>query len=204
MFKRADDIKSNLILNALSWVDFTRPDICYFENVPGFLRFAFDAVQSGVHRVEGGIPMGGLKFLVRALVDMGYEPSDTDTGETNLTPSSSYQVQFGLLQAAHYGAPQRRNRFFLVAAIDGHPMPELPQPTHDFGDPRGLSIKLPIGGPPVRPVRTDNGTAPHPSVTIDDAISDLPRFDWYTYSHICAWDKTHFIQEAPKPQGPAA
>lgn len=71
MFKNADDIKSNLILNALSWVEHLRPDICYFENVPGFLNFTFNGTQAGRHRIEGGIPMGGLKLLIRALIDMG-------------------------------------------------------------------------------------------------------------------------------------
>lgn len=28
----------------------------------------------------------------------------------------SYQVEFSLLQAGHYGAPQTRIRFFLIAA----------------------------------------------------------------------------------------
>jgi hypothetical protein len=70
MYKKADDIKSNLILNTLSWVDFLRPDLCYFENVPGFLSFSFDSVQAGVHRTEGGTEMGGMKFLVRGLLDM--------------------------------------------------------------------------------------------------------------------------------------
>ena len=92
---------------------------------------------------------------------------------------SSYQVRFGLLQAAHYGAPQRRSRFFLIAAVDGHPLPELPQPSHDFPNAHGLAIKLPVNGRYIRPIRSDNGTAPHPMVTIQDAISDLPRFDWY-------------------------
>jgi hypothetical protein len=72
MYKMANDVKSHLILNALSWVDYLRPEICYFENVPGFLNFRFDATQAGKHRVEGGTPMGGLKFLVRAMIDMGY------------------------------------------------------------------------------------------------------------------------------------
>lgn len=159
MYKKEGDTKSNLILTALSFVDHLRPTVFYFENVPGFLEFSFDARQAGIYRVEGGMPMGGLKFLVRALVDM------------------RYQVRFGLLQAGHYGAPQRRRRFFLVAAIDGHPLPELPEPTHDFPDNAGLEVKLPIGTQ-VRPFRVSNGTAPHRHVTIDDAISDLPRFDW--------------------------
>jgi len=72
MYRRANDIKSNLILNTLSWVDHLRPDLCYFENVPGFLGFSFDAVQAGIHKLEGGTEMGGLKFLIRALGDMGY------------------------------------------------------------------------------------------------------------------------------------
>lgn len=91
---------------------------------------------------------------------------------------NSYQVRFALLQAGHYGTPQGRVRFFAVAAADGHPLPDMPQPTHDFPDPRNLQIKLPVGGPPIKPIQTNNGTAPHPFVTIDDAISDLPRFDW--------------------------
>ncbi|KAF8079195.1 S-adenosyl-L-methionine-dependent methyltransferase [Lyophyllum atratum] len=159
MYKKAGDTKSNLILTALSFVDHLRPSLFYFENVPGFQKFTFDATQAGIHRVEGGMPMGGLKFVVRALVEM------------------RYQVRFGLLQAGHYGTPQRRHRFFLVAAIDGHPLPELPEPSHDFPDISGLTIKLPIGND-VRPFRTMNGTAPHRHVTIDEAISDLPRFDW--------------------------
>lgn len=34
-------------------------------------------------------------------------------------------------------------------------------------------------GDPVKPVRTITGTAPHPSISIEDAIGDLLRFDWY-------------------------
>ncbi|KAG5642233.1 hypothetical protein DXG03_003378 [Asterophora parasitica] len=70
MYKKADDVKSNLILTALSYVDHLRPSLFYFENVPGFTRFTFNAVQSGTHKLEGGLEMGGLKFVVRALLDM--------------------------------------------------------------------------------------------------------------------------------------
>ena len=72
MFQKANDIKSNLILNVLSWVDYLKPKICIFENVRGFLRFNLNASQAGLHRVEGGIDMGGLKFIVRVLVAMKY------------------------------------------------------------------------------------------------------------------------------------
>ncbi|KAF9469568.1 S-adenosyl-L-methionine-dependent methyltransferase [Collybia nuda] len=160
MYKKAGDTKSNLVLTALSWVEYLKPKVVYFENVPGFLKFSFDAEQAGQHRVEGGIPMGGMKFIVRALIDLGY------------------QVRFGLLQAGNYGTPQGRVRLFIIAAVDGQPLPKLPEPSHDFPVVHNLTIKHPIDDEPIRPVCPDRGTAPHPSVTIDDAIGDLPRFDW--------------------------
>ena len=75
MFQKADDRKSHLILNLLSWVDFLEPKFCFFENVRGFLQYNLNAVQASRYKVSGGIHMGGLKFLVRALVTMGYAPA---------------------------------------------------------------------------------------------------------------------------------
>ncbi|KAG0703678.1 S-adenosyl-L-methionine-dependent methyltransferase, partial [Suillus ampliporus] len=160
MFVKANDRKSNLILNVLSWVDFMQPKYCFFENVRGFLSFSLKARQAGMYRVKGGIPMGGLKFLIRAMTDM------------------NYQLRFGILQAGHYGTPQTRVRFFMVAAKHGYPLPQLPQPTHAFSMVDALAINLPVGHH-IRPIWTETGYAPHQFVTIDDAISDLLRFDWY-------------------------
>lgn len=70
MYQKASDVKSNLILNVLSWVDFLKPKYCIFENVRGFLSFRLNATQAGIHRVEGGIEMGGLKFVLHAMVAM--------------------------------------------------------------------------------------------------------------------------------------
>lgn len=72
MFKTANDVKSNLMLTALSWVDFYRPKYVYMENVSGFLSFNLGTKQAGLHRVEGGVVMGGLKLLIRALLEMRY------------------------------------------------------------------------------------------------------------------------------------
>jgi len=72
MFKDADDIKSNLILTTLSFLDYYRPALAFFENVPGFLNYSLNATQADQYRVEGGLEMGGLKLLVRALIDMGF------------------------------------------------------------------------------------------------------------------------------------
>ncbi|KAI0778984.1 S-adenosyl-L-methionine-dependent methyltransferase [Trametes elegans] len=159
MFQRANDRKSHLILNLLSWVDFLRPKYCFFENVRGYLSLNLHARQAGRHRVEGGIKMGGLKFLIRALVSM------------------KYQVRFGLLQAGHYGTPQSRIRFFLIASQQSYPLPLLPQPTHDFPHKDSLQIKFP-NGTTIQPIVTENGIAPFKFVSVAEAIGDLPEFDW--------------------------
>jgi len=70
MFQKADDKKSNLILNLLSWVDFLKPKFCFFENVRGFLQFSLNTTQLSQYCVGGGIKMGGLKFLIYALLAM--------------------------------------------------------------------------------------------------------------------------------------
>jgi len=75
MFQKANDIKSNLILNLLSPVDFLQPKYCVFENVRGFLSYKaynLNAIQVGEHQTTGRISMGGLKFLVYAMLSMKY------------------------------------------------------------------------------------------------------------------------------------
>ena len=160
MYQKANDRKSHLMLNLLSWVDFLEPEICVFENVRGFLSYSLNSVQVNRYTVKGGIPMGGLKFLVRSLVTMGY------------------QVRFSVLQAAHYGLPQTRVRFFLIAALLGHPLPKFPAPLYSFPAKDALEIKLPRGLT-VRPINTEQGVAPFQYITVNDAIGDLARFDWY-------------------------
>ncbi|KAI0324519.1 S-adenosyl-L-methionine-dependent methyltransferase [Cubamyces sp. BRFM 1775] len=159
MFRKANDRKSHLMLNLLSWVDFLKPKYCFFENVRGFLSYNLHARQAGRYRVEGGIKMGGLKFFVRCLLAMGY------------------QVRFSLLQAGHYGTPQSRARFFLIAALQGHQLPQLPQPSHDFPLKDGLEIKFP-NQTAIQPILTLNGTAPCKFISVAEAIGDLPEFDW--------------------------
>ena len=72
MYQRANDRKSHLMLNLLSWVDLLEPEVCVFENVRGFLTYNLNAIQENRYKVKGGISTGGLKFLVRSLVTMGY------------------------------------------------------------------------------------------------------------------------------------
>ena len=47
-----------------------RPKLCVLENVRGFLNYNLLATQVSKHKVEGGIEMGGLKLVVRALLSM--------------------------------------------------------------------------------------------------------------------------------------
>ncbi|KAM6498781.1 hypothetical protein JOM56_006729 [Amanita muscaria] len=136
MFKQANDSKSNLIFNALSYVDHYRPDFVYFENAQGFLSYALGTTQASKHRLEGGLKMGGLE----ACCSRPRRP--------------------------------RPHRFFLIAAREGMPLPQLPQPTHEFPQNRGLEIKF-TNGEIIAPIKTGTGCSLHLFVTIDDAISDL-------------------------------
>lgn len=72
MFQKANDSKSNLILVLLSYVDLFKPKYCLFENVRGFLQFNLNATQKDQYSVEGGIDMGGIKFLQYAMLTMEY------------------------------------------------------------------------------------------------------------------------------------
>lgn len=89
-----------------------------------------------------------------------------------------YQLRCGLLEAAHYGTPQHRVRFFLIAAKRGLELPPFPQPTHDIPHPDKLEIRFPEEHI-LRPITTLPGVAPHRYVSVHDAIGDLPKFEWY-------------------------
>jgi len=74
MYKDADDVKNNLIWTTLSYLDYYSPKYAYFENVPGFLRFSLKTAkgQTNDHEIkqDTDIDMGGLKLILRALMDM--------------------------------------------------------------------------------------------------------------------------------------
>jgi site-specific DNA-cytosine methylase len=93
--------------------------------------------------------MGSAKFIIRALTSLGY------------------QVQFSVLQAAEHGTPQSRMRVFFWGSKPGYALPKYPEPTHLFA-----------GGRAPKPTRRTRRSAPHYSVTVGGAISDLPAFDW--------------------------
>jgi DNA (cytosine-5)-methyltransferase 1 len=91
-------------------------------------------------------------------------------------------VRFFLLNAVHYGVPQRRIRFFLFAAKRSLRLPEPPRPTHYHRDNEGkLGINfVDAEGNPmtVCPIKAEKSTISLPFVSIEDAIGDLALFDW--------------------------
>ncbi|CCL99992.1 uncharacterized protein FIBRA_02017 [Fibroporia radiculosa] len=167
-YKRADDIRNTLVCNMLSYVEFYQPLYFLLENVTGLLFYPLNGRQEG-RAIVGGVKMGVVKFILRTLVSLGY------------------QVRFKVLQAGQYGSPQDRKRVIFWGAKQGLPLPEFPLPTHSF--PRGVqAFKLPTGDI-LRPVtRSDHSAttsksmrldfAPLLPVTVNEALSDLPPFDW--------------------------
>ncbi|VDC02349.1 unnamed protein product [Peniophora sp. CBMAI 1063] len=107
-YRRPKDKEADLMLSFLSWVHFIRPNRIILENVRGFMDFAVDSASLDPKECRGS----SLRFLVNVLMRLGY------------------QVQFCLLNAVHYGAPQHRVQFFLFAAKIGFSLMHTPKPTH--------------------------------------------------------------------------
>ncbi|KAJ1983305.1 hypothetical protein H4R34_001360 [Dimargaris verticillata] len=158
-FPKADDIKNTLIATSLSYVDFYRPRYFLLENVRGMLQFRLGGSQTGATRVTGGIEFGVLKFIMRALTSMGY------------------QVRFSVQQAGCHGVPQTRRRLFVWGARRGHRLPQFPQPITCFTRALSVAIKLP-NGVVYSTSRRSQEAAPHYGITVQDAISDLPAFEY--------------------------
>ncbi|WP_219844151.1 DNA cytosine methyltransferase, partial [Arthrobacter sp. MYb222] len=95
-----------------------------------------------------------------------------------------YQVSYTLLNAANYGVPQTRDRFFLMAfANELGERPDFPKPTHWLEMPRGykssrdVALKL-LGDLSSHPFfRPPSEATPEliPAVTAKEAIGDLPK-----------------------------
>ena len=78
--------------------------------------------------------------------------------------------------------PANPRAFYLFGAQRGYPLFAAPKPTHDFPQMHRPEVRFP-NDDIAWPVRAEAGTAPFKFVTIDDAISDLPRFNWCESFH---------------------
>ena len=116
--------------------------------------------------------------------DCSWVRSTTSLGaHTDADIVSRYQIHFRILNAVHYGSPQRRRRIVFLASRQGYPLPAFPIPTHTaIKDAHKYS--LPTGDyvyPIVRHRPHSNLTdktvhyqmAPCQGVTVENAISDL-------------------------------
>lgn len=86
-----------------------------------------------------------------------------------------FRTRMGILQCGNFGIPQNRWRVFIWAAYGELSVPQFPAPTHIFPRKtvfgatrfRENIVSPPSGGP-------DLFWNPEPTVTVGDAISDLP------------------------------
>ncbi|RPD66509.1 S-adenosyl-L-methionine-dependent methyltransferase, partial [Lentinus tigrinus ALCF2SS1-7] len=155
--------RSTLVCNMISYVEYYCPQYFLLENVVGIFSYHLDRQGQGKHVVKK-LRMGVVKFILRALTALGY------------------QVQFRVLQAGQYGAPQGRRRVIFLGARGDVPMPSYPVPQYAYAIPV-QNLNLPNCEVLYPTFRVGHGKeghqcAPLPAVTVDDAISDLPKFDW--------------------------
>lgn len=101
---------------------------------------------------EGATP----RLLLRTLEELGYN------------------TRLGILQAGYYGLPQNRWRVFIWGAYGDLPAPLFPKPKYSF--PRTTIIgATQFRENVIKPIFQENSLLPH--VTVEDAISDLPRIE---------------------------
>ncbi|ESN92163.1 hypothetical protein HELRODRAFT_116156 [Helobdella robusta] len=98
-----------------------------------------------------------LKLALRCLISMGY------------------QCTFGVLQAGCYGIPQTRRRAIILASAPGYKLPFYPEPMHSFSV-RGMQLTVAVDGRRFEScVSRTSGSAPFRTITVRDAMSDLPE-----------------------------
>lgn len=85
-------------------------------------------------------------FLLENVFGLAYEGKDeglryilAGIDQINRETGSQYSIQWRVINCAHYGVPQIRERVFLVGSRDGRKF-SFPEPTH--GDPQELEQKL--------------------------------------------------------------
>jgi|SRR5579863_4322508 len=121
-----DDARGLLIQQFIRLTSELRPQFVLFENVRGLLT----AVG------HSGRPGEILQLIKRSFEDLGYATT------------------FATINAADYGAPQRRVRLFMMATLD-YILPEFPAPTH-------------------QPLTAMTGSAVKSWVSLSDCLTTLP------------------------------
>lgn len=128
------DPRNSLFVDFLRFVDVVRPKVALIENVPGLLAT----------RIDSGTPV--IEVIAEEFLKLGYV--------------TSYEI----LDASHFGVPQKRPRLFIIAhlpevQLDGN---AFPTPSHCQAN--GFQEELP-----------GMSTNLPPAISLWDAISDLPQ-----------------------------
>jgi DNA (cytosine-5)-methyltransferase 1 len=122
------DPRAITLARYLETVCTVQPRVIFFENVDAF----------GYERKDEG-----LRFLLSGIDSI------------NRAEGTNYRASYAVLDAASFGVPQHRSRFFLIAARDGRSF-QFPSPTHGDG---GGALSTPA--------------EEQPYSTVWDAIGDL-------------------------------
>jgi site-specific DNA-cytosine methylase len=93
-----------------------------------------------------------------------------------------YQCRLTLFDSRSFGSPQNRLRLFIICARRGVLLPSNPEPSHTNP---AITINLFTSADMEQQPRAFfvgtkgvQGSAPYPAVTVRDAISDLPPFEY--------------------------
>ncbi|KAK7025797.1 S-adenosyl-L-methionine-dependent methyltransferase, partial [Favolaschia claudopus] len=131
-----------------------RPKFVVFENVPEFIHHSIDDPLG-----DGLIQQAMLKAMCRSLIEAGF------------------QVRIGILNAAQHGCAQNRSRFIILGARRGLKLPNLPALSHSSNSPHNYSLFLKGEFVPRATRHSGTAAAPHPLISLDDAINDLVSLD---------------------------
>ena len=156
---KVDDPRNNELFVTINEIERLKPDIFILENVPGMKRDRNGDGEEGA----GNFAVEGIKKLR----DIGY------------------QVRMVQLDARSFGSPQNRIRLFLICARKGVPLPSIPEPTH--ANPELKVVNFFGVSTSRRPfhvgTKGEIKSGPFPALTVRDAISDLPRFEYQYEGH---------------------
>ncbi|GAA6031779.1 hypothetical protein JCM8097_001986 [Rhodosporidiobolus ruineniae] len=131
-----------------------------------------------VHRPLAGLFENVAAFRTHALPAEGSQRGSFFQLFASTLLSLGYQARWNVDNAAAYGLPQDRRRL-IVQFSAGLPLPDAPKITHACREPRKQydHSLLEEGAKAFKRDPTAD-LAPHPFVTIDDALGDLPSFGY--------------------------
>lgn len=179
----------------LAFVDFLRPAFFVMESVPGFLQWRVSPGSSDE------IKAGDLKLLLKLLPFSSPCSSSVPNNILHYNrilhflgqefsifwlewcPGANqkhrYNVMGQFMHARSFGVPQARDRFFTVATLPDWGPFRFPEPSHAFRTENHAGAKGYQLGPglKLRP-STAPRKALHETLTVAEALSDLPLFDW--------------------------